>query len=103
MTLNQINLLNRGLKFTPTPKANTIELKTDLHDFTRKLRLKEYFYYENEETLNESETDSNINQSLVKNKNNFNPPRNLNHVLDITCDFLNNPSESTQHLRNMLK
>ena len=35
----QINLLRRRLKFTPTPKPNTIELKRDIQEFTRKLEL----------------------------------------------------------------
>ena len=35
LTERQINLLRRGLKFTPTPKPNTIELKSDIQEFTR--------------------------------------------------------------------
>ena len=47
MTERQINLLRRGLKFTPTPKPNTVELKSDIQEFSRKLRLIEFFYSEN--------------------------------------------------------
>ena len=39
----EIKLLERGLKFTPTPKQNRSELKTDIQEFSRKLRLLEYF------------------------------------------------------------
>ena len=35
LTERQINLSRRGLKFTPTPKPNTIELKSDIQEFTR--------------------------------------------------------------------
>ena len=31
--------MRRGLKFSTTPKPNTIELKSDAQEFTRKLRL----------------------------------------------------------------
>ena len=37
LTERQINLLRRRLKFTPTPKPNTIELKSDIKEFSRKL------------------------------------------------------------------
>ena len=47
MTERQINLLRRGLKFTPIPKPNTVELKSDIQEFSRKLRLIEFFYSEN--------------------------------------------------------
>ena len=39
LTARQINLFRRGLKFSTTPKPNTIELKSDAQEFTRKLRL----------------------------------------------------------------
>ena len=41
---NHMALLERGLKFCPRPKhINTTQLLTDLDEFTRKLRLKQYF------------------------------------------------------------
>ena len=43
LTERQITLLRSGLKFTPTPKPNIIELKSDTQEFTRKLRLIEFF------------------------------------------------------------
>ena len=48
LTERQINLLRRGMKFTQTPKPNTIELKlkSDIQEFTRKLRLIEFFHSE---------------------------------------------------------
>ena len=43
----KINLLRRGLKFTLTPKPNTIELKSDIQEFTGTLRLTEFSHSEN--------------------------------------------------------
>lgn len=39
----EIKLLSKGLKYTPTPRMNNEQLKTDIKEYTRKLRLKEYF------------------------------------------------------------
>ena len=72
MTERQINLLRRGLKFTPTPKPNTIELKSDIQEFTRKLRLIEFFHSENLD--NSQETRGSVSGPLVKNKGNFTHP-----------------------------
>ena len=44
LTFDEKSILNKGLKFTPVPsKNNPNELKSDIHEFTRKLRLVEYF------------------------------------------------------------
>ena len=52
LTTDEINLLNRGLKFVPTPKSpNVLDLEIDIKEFTRKLKLKEYFY--NNKTITE--------------------------------------------------
>ena len=80
MTGIQIKILEKGLKFTPTPQPNNIELKKDIRDFTRKLRLLEYF----SDTDNENDDDS-----ILKNKSNFCPGRNLNNTLDKIIDSLN--------------
>ena len=73
LTKRQIELLKKRLKFTPTPKKNIGEIKTDIKDFCRKLRNKEYFQ---SQELNEE------NESLVRNKSNFCPPRNKNKPLN---------------------
>ena len=45
LSQEEINILQKGLKFCPTPeKQNTDELKGDVIDFTRKLRLAEMFH-----------------------------------------------------------
>ena len=39
----QTSILLRGLKFTPTPQSNSIQLTCDLKIFAHKLTLTEYF------------------------------------------------------------
>ncbi|CAB4033125.1 Hypothetical predicted protein [Paramuricea clavata] len=73
LTVNEIRLLKRGLKFTPTPPQNTTELKADIHEFSRKLRLAEYF----------NDKEQNIDNSLAKNKSNFVPPRSEDEHLTL--------------------
>ena len=68
----EIKLLGKGLKFTPTPKnANTQELTKDISEFTRKVRLVEYF-----EGMEDDD------ESLVRNKSNFVPPKGREQLLD---------------------
>ena len=67
LSKSEISVLLRGLKFTPTPdKSNNEQLSNDIAEFHRKLKLKEYFY-----------TNDNIEQddSLVRNKSFFEPPK----------------------------
>ena len=83
LTEPQVSLLLKGLKFTPTPRSNQIELKTDIKEFCRKLRLAEFFHKENE-----SEQVQTRDKSLVKDKSNFYPPKNRNHTLDSVSQYL---------------
>ena len=67
LTDAEISLLNKGLKFTPTPRlGNAQKLIEDLNGFNRKLRLAEFF----DGTKNED-------TSLVKNKLNLLPQTNV--------------------------
>ena len=69
-------MLNKGLKFTPTPKlGSTQELTEDVNELNSKLRLAEYF---------DGTEDHDI--SLVKNKSKFIPPNKRNDALD---EFIN--------------
>ena len=53
LTQDEVNLLSRGLKFCPTPtNINRPELKADISDFIRRLRLHEYFHDENNNNNN---------------------------------------------------
>ena len=49
----QTNILLWGLKFTPTPKPNNIELKSNKQNYTLRLQLAEFF--QNKETHNSEE------------------------------------------------
>ena len=84
LSQQHVNVLRRGLKFTPTPLPNKIELKNDLQQFSRTLRLLEYFYKENE-----SEEEKPSDDSIIKNKSTFNTPRNRDKILDQNIDSLN--------------
>ena len=80
MSRYQVNILLRGLKFTPTPKRNIIQLKSDIHNYTRKLRLTEFFHNTPENNL----------QNLFKTKSHFTQSRNRDRDLDHQIDILNN-------------
>ena len=90
LSRDQIKLLSKGLKFTPTPKRNVQELKKDTENFTRKLRLIEFFANE----------EANYDGSLVKKKGEFNPPRNRNKTLDIVIDFLHKQNFEERKYKN---
>ncbi|XP_062571387.1 uncharacterized protein LOC134233429, partial [Saccostrea cucullata] len=80
----EIKLLSKGLKFTPTPSnSNLQELSKDIKEYTRKLRLAEFFHKDDEDE-NTSESD------LVRNKSNFNPKKGRNSLLDTVCNTLQN-------------
>ena len=77
----QVNILLRGLKFTPTPKRNIVQLQSDIHNYTRKLRLTEFFH---------NAPENNNLQNLFKTKSHFTPSRNRERDLDHQIDILNN-------------
>ena len=71
---NEIKLLEKGLKLTPTPlKPNIQELNEDITEFTRKIRLVEYF------EGNQDEND----ESLVRNKSSWIPPKGRDKDLEV--------------------
>ena len=80
LTPSQIQILSKGLKFTPIPQRNLPEMKKDIKDFTRKLRLVEYFSENPELDTPDS--------SLVKSKFRFCPPQNRNSTLESVIKFL---------------
>ena len=61
-------------------------MEKDIHNFTRKLRLTEYFANENDITFDEQ------TEPLVENRGTFHSPRNRSKMLDIVVDYLNNQS-----------
>ena len=84
LSQQHVNVLRRGLKFTPTRLPNKIEFKNDLQQFSRKLRLLEFFCKENG-----SEEEKSSDDSVIKNKSAFNTPRNRDKILDQNIDSLN--------------
>ena len=80
LTEGHIKCLSKGLKFTPTPKKDLCAISADIQNFCMKLRKKEFF----EDKSDALDTD----ESLVKNKSNFCPPRNRNITLGNYIDFL---------------
>lgn len=86
MDADELKVLQKGLKFTPTPKNNASELNTDVQEFCRKIRLKEYF----------ADTESSDDPSLVKNRSSFNPPKGRDKDLDRFVDALSKFPTNTQ-------
>ena len=65
LTGTQVKVLSKALNLTPTSRRNTIEMEKDIHNFTRKLRLTEYFANENDIRFDEE------TQPVVKHKGTF--------------------------------
>lgn len=59
------------------------ELRTDIKEYTRKLKVAEHFY-------KESESDTESEENIVRNKSFFNPKNGKNDILNTVCDTLNN-------------
>ena len=68
----QTNILLRSLKFTPTPKCNNIECKSNIQNYTRRLRLHEFF--QNKKAIDSEET-------LFQEPSIFIPPQNKDRDL----------------------
>ena len=86
---SEIAFLEKGLKFTPTPK-NKRELKNDLQEFGRKLRLLEHF------SGHEQQPDS----SLVKNKSKFVTPLPNDRYLRLCLENISNLHDEKTHASN---
>ena len=66
LNAEEMEALNKGLGFVPTPRMDLFKLNCEVHDFFRKLRLK--IFFEGKPTL-ESEDDTGLRP-----KSSFNPP-----------------------------
>ena len=84
LTPSEIRTLSKDLKFTLIPPRNLEEMEKDIKDFTKKLRLAEFF-------MEKSELDP-PDSSLVKNKSNFCPSQNRNSSLESVIKFLQKQS-----------
>ncbi|XP_033762626.1 uncharacterized protein LOC117344085 [Pecten maximus] len=78
-----MKVLSKGMKFCPTPsEQDNTQLKTDLLEFCRRLRLNEKFFKEG------TSDDSSKEEPIVKNKSNYNPPKSSNCQLEDVIDSL---------------
>ncbi|VDI56115.1 Hypothetical predicted protein [Mytilus galloprovincialis] len=82
LQLREINLLKRGLKFTPTPNEDKTQLGADIDEFGRRLRINYIFCEDNEE--NEEEE----NKPLVRNKSDWIPKPTKDKDLEETIKTL---------------
>ncbi|CAG2217807.1 unnamed protein product [Mytilus edulis] len=78
---DEMKVLNKGLKYTPTPPADTDTLSVDIKEFCRKLRLKNHFGDKESKTADES---------IVRNKSTFTPEKGKNKDLDLYINHLSN-------------
>ncbi len=104
LTNTQINLLAKGGKFTPVPGRNDKQLETDVSHFSRNLRLREFFHVDCD-SLDTSEDDIQTTQpsddSLVRNKSTFIPPKGRNERLDNYIEFISNyPKQGNYAVRH---
>ena len=71
LSTDEISILSRGLTFGPTPRhINWPEVSADIYDFSRRMRLAEYFFDENSNNRKTNEHDTPFH-----NKSTWNPPQ----------------------------
>ena len=88
--------MKKGLKFPPTPKSNTSELKTDIKEFCRKLRLSERFYKPDDDHEHQE-------IPLVRNKKVWQPPKSEDKLLEQTIQTLHEfPLEHSKNVKSNL-
>ena len=76
--MNNPALLSRGLTFCPTPRhIDWAQIKADINDFSRRLRIKEFFYDNN---------NCDLEPNPFRLKSTWCPPANREPVLDIYID-----------------
>ena len=79
---DELLVLARGLTFCPTPKRiNLAELSADINDFTRCMRLKEYFHDHNNSTQPNE-------HNPFHNKSSWTPPTDRDPALNTYVDAI---------------
>ena len=95
LSQDEISILEKGLKFTPTPtKPHLNEIKTDISVFTRRIQLAEFFH-----------NTENTDDSLVRNNSKWTPPLGRSMALDsfiknVTGIPLANTPQTTQSCKS---
>ena len=78
LTEDEVLLLSRGLTFCPTPRhIDWAQIKADINDFSRRLRIKEFFYDNN---------NCDLEPNPFRLKSTWCPPANREPVLDVYID-----------------
>ncbi|CAG2243424.1 unnamed protein product [Mytilus edulis] len=86
----EIQILSKGLKFTPTPQtSNYNEVKDDISNFCRKLRLTEELFDK-----------ENPDESIVRNKSTYKSSKGKNKALDTFCDHITHFPLTKYKVRN---
>ena len=86
-------MLGKGLKFCLKPKHhNGVRLKQDVFEFTRKLRLKEFFgaREEDSDTEKENEDSKDYLKFPKESKSTFIPPSGRDSTLDFYIEAITN-------------
>ena len=112
LTVAEVSLLSKGLKFCPTPeRIDVYNFRRDIRDYIRRIRLREYFYYEDE-------VDGDFSQMpALRTKSTWCPDRNremaieayvealertiLSHDLNVKCErnLIQDEQKALENLR----
>ena len=88
-TKKQFKLLNKNLNFCPMPGYyNKKEIKTDIENFERKIKLKSFFELKNQNKSNENNSTSPDIPNITP-KSTWEPPKN-HHNINTFIEALNN-------------
>ena len=90
-TDSEISLLEKGLKFIPDrSKINTTKLLSDLGEWERRMRLREYFYNADNEDDDDNDDKDIRDKFKVKQKSFFTPSRGRDQWLDTYIELVKN-------------
>ena len=82
LSTDETSILSRGLTFCPTPRhIDWPEVSADIYDFSRRMRLTEYFFDNNSNTSNANKDDT-----PFRNKSTWNPPNDRERALNTFLD-----------------
>ena len=96
LEINEIILLKRGLKFTPTPKEDKAHLEADIDDFCRSLRINYIFHKDEEDEEDEP-------KPLVRNKSEWVPkPTKDKHLEDTIKTLKTNSLQTNKNIKDNL-
>ena len=84
LTEGEVSLLSKGLKFCPTPeKIDIYSLRQDIKEYVRRVRLKEYFYTDQDDVEGEFSS-----LPAFRKKSNWSPGRNRELAIEAYVEAL---------------